>query len=344
MAFAPRAGAHFVELPGAGNGLDRAIYLGETPADEHSTIPAHQGARCYSVSLHANQTTRIRLDRAPHAFEDGTAPQLAIAGPGIRTSTTLPPGISIPTNTSAIVLPGFMRDSTTYEFPQEIATSTLLQFDFTAPQTATYTLIILAPDASGAYGLHLDEPSRWSLYNLLGITDTAGALHTWEGQRFFDDWGPTFVAIPFGLVLAFAISRRMPRTRGVFGGICVIGALFLTNTTLHHFYQAWWHHRNGLPWAALRPSFVSGLEGLGLIIATFSVYTFSTARPSWLRLLMPLVAAAALLTWNGGEYGVVVLALTSVIPGEGTATKTDAPPTIQARSKLVQERLSKERP
>lgn len=313
----PSASAHFVMLPGAGNSLDKSIYLGEAPVDEHANMPPHQGARYYAISLRENQTIHIRLERAPGAFQNGAAPQLAIVGAGMTARTRLPPGVEIPRNTTAILLPGTFRDAITYEYPAEIATSALLQLDFTAPRTGTYTLIVLAPDASGAYGLHIDEPTRYGLYSLLGITDSASTLHAWEGQGLLDDWGPTVAAVLLTVLLAYAVRRLASRRRGVFGGIVIVGAMLLANTTLGHLYQAWWHHARGMGWSIVSPSLVGASEGAALLLATVGVYALTTERPAWYaRLAMPMIALGALLTWNGGEYGIAILALTSVIPAE----------------------------
>lgn len=318
VLLAPGASAHFVALPGAGNSLDRAIAL-PTPSEEHAHMPPHQGARYYLVSLDANQTLRIRLERAPTAFTDGQAPILAIAGPNLSSRGTLPPGVQIPPNTTAILYPTSLRPALQYEYPNEVLASPLLQLDFTAPQTATYTLIVLAPESSGAYGLHLDAYPRWSLATVLA-TENAANVHAVEGQTWIDDWLPTILAIPLTLALAWLATRLRPGKRSLFAGLCVLAAILLANTALAHLYQAWWHHRAGASWGLVQPSLVSGAEGLGLMLATLTLYATSGPRPHLLqRLAAPLLGVAALATWNGGEYGVILLPLLALVPGDAPA-------------------------
>lgn len=315
ILLAPSASAHVESLPGQGESLARASWLGpDPPAIEYDEIPPHGGIRYYTIDLRANETVRIRLARSPDSFTTSIPPSLAIMGPGLQARGFSPAFLERPDNATIHVIQGVPTDRVEYDAVAAIATSTLVASDLTPPETARYVFAVFDEDQGGRFALEVGEFAPFGFYRVLGIPRGASDMRAWEGQTWAHASLPTVLGMVAGIAIAYQLTRRQKERRlSGLGWFSLGAAVLILASGASYAHQAAHHASLGL--AALTPTL--GLSAAHVLLAAMLTWNGlrEPERPTRIgRARTALLGIIGVLLWAGFLWGPAMAILASLIP------------------------------
>lgn len=301
IVLVPTASAHIEFLPGQGASLAEAIWLGNAPVIQYDELPEHGGIRYYKIDLTANETVRVRLARNPESFATGIPPSLALMGPGLTPRGFRPSFLEVPPNLTADVHQGVVRDTLEYDAVAAIASGTLVDFDFTPPQSARYTLAVYDEDQGGAYLLQIGDFAPVGFHRHYAVPQTATELRAWEGQSWAHTSLPTLATIILGGLLGIWRTRgrgRLPTL--TFLGL--VGAVLILASGVSYIHQAVHHRELGLRAILLTLTIAASHLAIAACLAFVADKAQEPPRPAH-RVAAIALGLLALLLWAGFIWG-----------------------------------------
>lgn len=315
LLLAPAASAHVEILPGQGASLAEAIWLGpKPPAIQYDAIPEHGGIRYYTIDLKANETVHFRFARSPASFSGGIPPSLAIMGPGLDARGFRPTFLEFPPNASAQVHQGVQSEELDYDPIAAVASGTLVELDFTPPETARYAIAVFDEDQGGDYLLQVGEFAPIGLQRHFGIPRGATEMRTWEGQSWAHTSLPTALTLAVGALLAYWWLRGRSRIP-TFLIAGVAAAVLIAASGASYAHQA--VHHAGLGVVRVAPTAGLALAHAGLAAALLWIARRAHEPPlPPERLAFVGLGILGVLLWAGFFWGPTIAVIGALFPEE----------------------------
>ena len=288
----------------------------------YTELPGDDHAQYYRFPLKAGQ----RLYGSLQVPGPGSLiPDLAIIGPGIAPSDTVPPFVEVPDGSGAMIIRGEPPGAPPYEPFTPQAIHEVGRFDLTVPTDGDYYLAVFGPGGA-RYSLAPGYVEEFTVDEWLLIPWSVVSIHLWEGQSFAYIFAPLVVVVLGGLAL-FVLQRRrwgpwpdLPGRLILVAGLLYLGGAAMTGLQVVHAVQrAGWD--SGV---VLTLAFIAGPVLLGAYAVLLGVR--APAAPSvWRGAAMIGIGLLGLALWAGLLAGPVlavaggVLALAGYAAAKGPA-------------------------
>jgi hypothetical protein len=185
-----------------------------------------------------DEGTRLRFTLAIPVIEDPDEfqPSIALMGPGITNSSSIPDYLEIP-ESSGVMIFDSGPPVPYYEGFTPTSFSNLVDIDMEAPATGQYYLAVYEPDSGGLFSITLGYVETFELDEWLLVPFSVMIIHQWNGQGLLSNLAPMIATVVIGL--AFLLNRRDEYTEleNGLGWIGALGALLFFGSGVTIFYQ-----------------------------------------------------------------------------------------------------------
>lgn len=304
---APIAAAHVVVVAGPGDSLANATALPSPPARVFDELAPSGGLHYYKLDLGAGATARVRLAAGVGAFADPTSkPLVLIAGPGLPNDTFVPPGVDVPDGAGQIVLFAGDRQAQRAAWVP-LALDVVVDREWTAPQAATYYVVVYSAEGGGPFSLWIEPKDAFSLVDWFSIATLRSAAHDWQGGAVLS----RYVA---GALGALALAAPLVVRAGGRGAWSAPFALGIAATAL---FGASAGLTALLAWAAGGAASWLPVAACAAVGATSAALLWRSGRlGAWRRAGAIAVGLAGLALFAGFLWGPVALVAAGILPDE----------------------------
>jgi hypothetical protein len=248
--------------------------------------------------------------------ENNFTPGLVLMGPGIESRGTIPPFVTVPEGSGALVIEGTHPEQASYEpfTPSSLYERADSAVNVTA--TGTYYGAVYEPTEGGRYGLALGYREEFGVYEWIRIPFDAIRIHHWEGQSYVLILAPLLAVLVIGLgVLLWLKKRGAFVLQSPFGWLgSFSGLLYLGSGATLLIQMALALYRTGLS-SSVIITLVFALLPIITGIAMLRVAQQARERIAWqYRLKMAILGIAGLFFWAGLVLGPVLALIASILP------------------------------
>ncbi len=212
--------------------LETAFHVKE-PAKSWVTsgeLHGEQDARWFTFDCHSGDPIVLELFVSPDAAQD-FVPKLAVAGPGVSPSGSLPPSINLHGMATA-VYSGVRDEEPDFEPFTPTRLYFVLHVDTTAPASGLYYVLVFSERTGGKFGLVIGSSESFTPVEWISIPIAVIGTYCWEGQSL------AFVFLPFAAILfvgACILFFHVRKKRCHWGALLgmLAGITFLGSATLY---------------------------------------------------------------------------------------------------------------
>ncbi|MCK9297936.1 MAG: hypothetical protein M0P21_03090 [Methanoculleus sp.] len=303
---APPALAHAPLFARDGSSPDPAFVI-EDPAKSwviYGTLPDGPAARYYRFRMEEGERIYATL-QVPRA--GGFVPGMALSGPGIGSSGTIPPYVEVPEGAGTITMPGRLPEQPEYEPFTPSKLYRLARIDMPAPAAGDYTLAVYTSGEGGNYALALGYVESFTVGEWIRIPVDVAAIHRHEGQPLLLIFAPMIAVLAIGAGLLLRRRRSLFTLSGAIAGLLFIGsgAMTLMQTAIAA--------AGTNPGAALLLTLAFGLIPVLLGVSALLV-AFRRHIGAGERIAMVALGVLALVTWAGLVVGPLLAVVAAILP------------------------------
>jgi hypothetical protein len=323
----PVVNAHVPITTHDDNTLETAFLIEDPTKSWVVYSDVHEGALPQYFKFEMDAGTRLRFTLAIPVIEDPNEfqPSIALIGPGITNSSSIPDYLEIP-ESSGVMIFDSGPPVPYYEGFTPTSFSNLIDIDMEAPATGQYYLAVYEPDSGGLFSITLGYVETFNLDEWFLVPFSVMIIHQWNGQGLLSNLAPMIATLVIGMALL--INRRDEYTEldNGLGWMGALGALLFFGSGVTIFYQ--------IVLAALftisSQILVSIMFGiLPLFLGFFTIRTvlsenWQNKRSKQLQLLLLGVIAPFL--WAGLFVGPALVIASSLIAIVRTPRDSDASP------------------
>ncbi|MBP2145262.1 hypothetical protein J2129_000716 [Methanofollis sp. W23] len=215
--------AHVPVQGGENDHLDHALQI-EDPEKSwvvYDTLPPGGGVKYYRFDLEEGDKLRLGLFIPPGY--SAALPTLAVMGPGIARSGTVPAGVEVPPDAGVVVVESRAPVRPEYEPFTPSALSRVATYSLDVATPGTYYAAVAGED--GNFGLSVGFREEFSLIEWLTVPLSVVGVHLWEGQIPLLVFGPLVLVLAIGAVVLARTPHRPdgPGIMAVVAGLLYIG-------------------------------------------------------------------------------------------------------------------------
>jgi len=301
-----------------GETLETAFFIEDPTKSWVIYSDLHEGAEPKYFAFEIEAGTRIRMMLAipVNADPNGFQPSIALMGPGLSNSSSIPSYLEIPESSGVMI---FESEVATLAYEGFTPTSfyEMIQLEVLAPATGEYYFAVYESNNGGAFSIALGYVETFTFTEWVFVPFNVMTIHQWNGQSFLIILAPMLVTIILGV--GYLLNRRdeLRELDNAVSWIGAIGALFFIGSGVTIFYQ--------MIIAALASvdlqviiTFIFGLLPILLGYYTFRISTtenWQDQKDKRLRLLVLGLIAPFL--WAGLLIGPALVVLSSILPSIG---------------------------
>ncbi len=273
----------------------------------------HEGgeAQYYKMILEPGDRLLVSL-YTPVGEDPAFLPGLAVMGPGIEPSGTLPDFVEAPSGMGVAVIEPNRPERPEYEPFTPASYYFVASFEFDVSEQGAYHFAVYEPERGGRYGVAVGYREEFTLAEWLMIPLDVIGIHQWEGQPLWLILSPMIVALALGFGLLLGMGRLSTRPLALIGATA--GLLYLGGglMTLMQMVLALIPASPG-PSVVLTIVFVALPIILGLVLLrkVLGVRGGVTLRD---RAVIALLSLLGVATWAGLLVGPSLALLTSIMP------------------------------
>ncbi len=231
--FSMSVSAHSPSFPGDNSSLENATHV-ENPSKSWA-IYSHleEGTdQYYALDLKAGDRLYLNLIVPTHERGSEFRPDMAILGPSMDKTGTLPASVEIPTGYGWLTLNGTFPSRATYEPFSPGTFMNLATFDEPVVAEGRYYVVVYQdidlPQVHGDYGLAVGFIESFTLTEFITIPFSLLEVYQWEGQSLAQVFAPIVAVFLVGLLGLYLWKRKeLNRMEGVQIFALVSGLLFL---------------------------------------------------------------------------------------------------------------------
>lgn len=234
----PPIAAHVPISAQDGETLETAYFIEDPTKSWVVYSNLHEGAEPQYFAFEIEAGARIRMMLAipvnadPYVFQ----PSIALMGPGLTNSSSIPSYLEIPESAGVII---FESESATLAYEGFTPTSfyELIQFEILAPFTGEYYFAVYEPNEGGSFSVALGYVESFTLEEWLLVPFNVMVIHQWNGQSLLMILAPMIFTIILGM--AYYLNRRheFQALENPISWIGVVGALLFIGSGVTIFYQ-----------------------------------------------------------------------------------------------------------
>jgi hypothetical protein len=252
---------------------------------------------------------------------DSMVPDLAVIGPGITPSGDVPPSLTVPPGSAALVIRGQVPEQPSYEpfTPQPVYT--VARFSVTVPEDGSYYIAVFG-ETGGRYSLAPGFREEFTAAEWLLIPWSVIGIHLWQGQEPILVFAPLIAVLAggFALILAWQMRRGMHLCplcmAAVAAGLLYIGGAAMTALQLVLAVSVTGYE----PSVLLTLLFIGIPLVLGLVTVQAGLGLYGQGSPRKNGVILVLAGLLGLLFWAGLVIGPVIAIVTGGFALVGTGS------------------------
>ncbi|MFW9794991.1 MAG: hypothetical protein ACFFEE_11840, partial [Candidatus Thorarchaeota archaeon] len=182
--------------------------------------------------------TRIRMLLSIPVTADPASldPSIALMGPGITNSSSIPGFLEIPEAAGVMIIES---ETATPEYEGFTPTSfyKLIDIDMQAPATGEYYFAIFDSDDEGSFSIALGYVETFTLAEWLLVPYSVMTIHQWNGQSLLTILTPMIATLVLGIGLLWTRKKELRELESGISWIGALGATLFLGSGVTIFYQ-----------------------------------------------------------------------------------------------------------
>lgn len=297
-----------------GETLETAFFIAEPTKSWVIYSELHEATDPQYFAFEMDAGTRIRMLLSIPVTADPAefTPSIALMGPGITNSSSIPGYLEIPESSGVMIIES---ESATPAYEGFTPTSfyALIDIDMQAPSTGEYYFAVYDPDSGGSFSVALGYVESFTLTEWLFVPLNVMTIHQWNGQSILSILVPMIATFVLGMILLLNRRNDLKELESGVSWIGAVGALLFFGSGITIFYQI-----------ALAALFAIDLQVIisilfGILPILLGVFTirivltenWQKTRSKQIRLLLLGIIAPFL--WAGLLIGPVLVILSAIL-------------------------------
>ncbi|MHA2351925.1 MAG: hypothetical protein ACXABX_02260 [Candidatus Thorarchaeota archaeon] len=234
----PSTVAHVPISAQDGETLETAFFI-EEPTKSwviYSKLHGDGHPQYFAFEMEAGTRIRMLLSIPVTADPVSFTPSIALMGPGIANSSSIPGDLEIPESSGVMVIESDSA-TPTYEGFTPTVFYALIDIDMQAPATGEYYFVVYEPDDGGLFSVALGYIESFTLSEWLFVPLNVMKIHQWNGQSILSILAPMIATLVIGMVLLLYRKDEHRELQNPISWIAAIGALLFFSSGITIFYQ-----------------------------------------------------------------------------------------------------------
>ena len=325
----PIIAAHVPVSAQDGDTLETAFFIEDPTKTWVIYSELHEGAEPQYFAFEIEAGTRIRMMLAipvtanPESFQ----PLIALMGPGLTNSSSIPDYLEIP-ESSGVTL--FESETATMAYEGFTPTSfyEMIHFEIIAPATGEYYFAVYEPDNGGRFSIGIGYMESFTFDEWLLVPFNVMTIHQWNGQNLLVILIPMIATIVLGIVFFLVRKDDFPELGSAVSWIGMIGALLFVGSGVTILYQILLSALFAVDLQIII-SILFGMFPILLGVITLRIMlteNWQNQRSKRIRLLILGIIAPFL--WAGLLIGPILVILSALLASIGVSRESGTPMSI----------------
>ncbi|MHA2178948.1 MAG: hypothetical protein ACXAAK_11420 [Candidatus Thorarchaeota archaeon] len=235
---APSITAHVPISAQDGETLDTAFFI-EEPTKSwviYSELHGDGHPQYFAFEMDAGTRIRMLLSIPVTADPESFTPSIALIGPGIVNSSSIPGDLEIPELSGVMIIES---DSATPAYEGFTPTSfyALIDIDMLAPATGEYYFAVYDPAEGGSFSVAIGFVETFTFAEWVLVPFNVVTIHQWNGQNLLSILAPMIATLVLGMVLLIRRKDELKELESGVSWIGAVGALLFFGSGVTIFYQ-----------------------------------------------------------------------------------------------------------
>jgi len=234
----PSIAAHVPISAQDGETLETAYYIEEPTKSWVIYSNLHEGAepQYFAFNIEAGMRIRMMLAIPIHSDPNAFQPSIALMGPGLSNSSSIPSYLEIPESAGVMI---FDSESATLAYEGFTPTSfyEMIQLEILAPLTGEYYFAVYEPNEGGSFSVALGYVESFTLEEWVLVPFNVMMIHQWNGQSLLMILAPMILTIILGLTYLLNRRNEFPILENPMSWFGIVGALSFIGSGVTIFYE-----------------------------------------------------------------------------------------------------------
>ncbi len=313
-----------------GETLETAFFIEDPTKSWVIYSELHEGRepRYFGFEIEAGERIRMLLSIPVTENPDEFQPSIALMGPGLTNSSSIPEYLEIPESAGVII---FNSEPATPEYEGFTPTSfyALIDVDMEVVETGEYYFAIFENDEGGPFSVALGYVESFTLVEWLLVPFSVMTIHQWNGQNLFLILAPMIISIIIGLAYLLYKRNDLVELGNIVSWLGALSAVLFFGSGITIFYQMVIASLTAIN-AQMVITAIFGMIPLLLGFFTLRIVLtngWKSQRNNRLRLLVIGVISPFL--WAGLLLGPVLVIIAAALASIKPSEKYDTTPSYQ---------------
>ncbi|MFW9963535.1 MAG: hypothetical protein ACFFCX_08230 [Candidatus Sifarchaeia archaeon] len=303
-----------------GETLETAFFIEDPTKSWVVYSDLHGGAepRYFGFEIDAGQRIRLLLSIPVTANPDEFQPSVALMGPGLTNSSSIPAYLEIPESAGVIILDS---EAAIPEYEGFTPTSfyALIDFDMEVIVSGEYYLAIFEEDEGGDFSIAIGYVESFTFDEWLLVPFSVMTIHQWNGQNLILILVPMILSVIIGLVYLLNKRNELLELGNLVSWLGALGALLFFGSGITIFYQMTIASLTAINAQII----ITAIFGIIPILLGFStmriVLTSDWKKQRGKRLRLLLLGLIGPFLWAGLLIGPALVILSAIAASIGTS-------------------------
>ena len=234
----PSVAAHVPISAQDGETLETAFFIEEPTKSWVIYSELHEATDPQYFAFEMDEGTRIRMLLSIPVYVDPAefTPSIALMGPGISNSSSMPAYLEIP-ESSGVMIVESVSATPAYEGFTPTSFYALIDIDMEAPATGEYYFAVYDPESGEAFSVALGYVETFTLAEWLFVPISVISIHQWNGQSLLSILAPIIATFVLGIIIILNRKNDHKELESGVTLIGVVGALLFFGSGITIFYQ-----------------------------------------------------------------------------------------------------------
>jgi len=218
--------------------LETAVFIEDPTKSWVIYSDLHEGADPQYFAFETEAGTRIRMMLAIPVIADPNVfqPSIALMGPGLANSSSIPSYLEIPESSGVMI---FNSESAVLAYEGFTPTSfyEMIQLEVIAPITGEYYFAVYEPNIGGAFSVALGYVETFTFAEWVFVPFNVMIIHQWNGQSLLMILAPMIITIVLGVAYLLPRKEEFRELENAVSWIGAIGALLFIGSGVTIFYE-----------------------------------------------------------------------------------------------------------
>lgn len=221
-----------------GETLETAFFIEEPTKSWVIYSDLHEGAepRYFGFEVEAGERIRLLLSIPIITNPDEFQPSVALMGPGLTNSSSIPGFLEIPESAGVMI---FDSELATPEYEGFTPTSfyALIDVDMEVVVSGEYYFAVYEEDEGGPFSVALGYLESFTFDEWLLVPFSVMIIHQWNGQSLVLILAPMIIGVLIGMAYLLNKRNELPELGSVVSWLGVLGGLLFFGSGITVFYQ-----------------------------------------------------------------------------------------------------------